>query len=330
MFITYSCSNKWYASDSLAMVVTVTDVDEDIPTYSGQVYFSEAAEGSSNNKYLEVFNGTSGTINLNDYAFPNVANDPDTVGSYEYWNTFTDGATLGKGQVYVICHPSADDVIKAECDQEFTFLSNGDDGFKLVQGTEASFTVLDTVGDYQGDPGDGWEVCGVAAATKDHTLVKKSDKYGSADWSVSAGTNAEDCYWEVLAQDVWTGVGSHAESEVVDPTVAVFSEAFGGAIIDGTTFTFPTGAESWAGFANMNTDLYPITMPNGGTVTFYCCCSFRRKCRYILRFERLPFPDTEPSVNSANVTITGAEEATYTVNIDAQGENTFSHSCFML
>ena len=30
------------------------------------------------------------------------------------------------------------------------------------------------------------------------------------------------------------------------------------------------------------------------------------------------------------MSITGAEEATYTVNIDAQGENTLAHSCFML
>ena len=40
------------------MLVTVTDVDEDIPTFSGQVYISEYAEGTSNNKYLEIFNGT--------------------------------------------------------------------------------------------------------------------------------------------------------------------------------------------------------------------------------------------------------------------------------
>ena len=309
------------ASDSLAMVVTVTDVDEDIPTYSGQVYFSEAAEGSSNNKYLEIFNGTTGTINLNDYAFPNVSNDPNTAGDYEYWNTFTTDATLGKGQVWVVCHPSADDLIKAECDQEFTYLSNGDDGFKLVQGTEASFTVLDTIGNYQGDPGDGWDVCGTVAATKDHTLVKKSNKYGTDDWSVSAGTNADDCYWEVKAQDVWDGVGAHTE---IDATAADFSEAFGGATIDGTTYTFPTGAETWAGFANMNTDLYPISMPNGGTVTFTAAVPAGGSAEVYFRFEKNPYPDTEPSVNSANVTITGAEEATYTVDIDAQGENTFS------
>ena len=40
---------------------------------------------------------------------------------------------------------------------------------------QASYTVLDRVGDWGAeDPGDGWAVCGVADATKDNTLVKKS------------------------------------------------------------------------------------------------------------------------------------------------------------
>jgi len=41
---------------------------------------------------------------------------------------------------------------------------------------------------------------------------------------------------------------------------AQFTEAFGSATISGDNgdiFTWPTGAEVWAGFANMNTDIYP-------------------------------------------------------------------------
>ena len=50
------------------------------------LFFSEAAEGSSNNKYLEIYNPTSGDIDLSGYAFPSVSNAPDVVGEYEYWN----------------------------------------------------------------------------------------------------------------------------------------------------------------------------------------------------------------------------------------------------
>jgi len=216
------------ASASLDMVVTVTDVEEDIPTYSGQVYFSEYTEGVGDHKYLEIFNGTTATINLDEYAYPNVSNSPDVAGQYEYWNAFDSGKTLGKGQVYVVCHPSADAAIKAECDEEHVYLSNGDDGYALVKGTEASYTVLDRIGTWteQGP----WDVCGSVGATKDATLVKKSDKYGTNDWAVSAGTSAEDCYWEVKAKDAWDGLGSHTETEVVTQKVELTVTTSGSAV----------------------------------------------------------------------------------------------------
>ena len=52
------------------------------------LFFSEAAEGSSNNKYLEIYNPTSETVDLSGYAYPNVSNAPSVVGEYEYWNAF--------------------------------------------------------------------------------------------------------------------------------------------------------------------------------------------------------------------------------------------------
>ena len=138
------------------------------------LFFSEAAEGSSNNKYLEIYNPTSAVVDLSGYAFPSVSNAPSTPGVYEFWNAFPEGASVAPGDVYIIAHPSADAVIGAEADHTFTFLSNGDDGFMLVQGDETSFVQIDAVGDWNGDPGSGWEVAGVANGTKDHTIVRKS------------------------------------------------------------------------------------------------------------------------------------------------------------
>ena len=43
---------------------------------------------------------------------------------------------------------------------------------------------------------------------------------------------------------------------------------FDGFVADGDTFTFPTGSESWAGVANTNNDLYPLSFPEGGEVLF--------------------------------------------------------------
>ena len=57
------------------------------------LFFSEYAEGSSNHKYLEIYNSTNQTIDLSQYAFPNSTNGADIDGTYDYWNTFDDDAT---------------------------------------------------------------------------------------------------------------------------------------------------------------------------------------------------------------------------------------------
>ena len=175
------------------------------------ILFSEYGEGSSNNKYLEIYNGTGSDVDLTGLAFPNVSNDPSTVGEYEYWNTFPAGATVAVGDVYVIAHGQADEAILVEADFTFTYLSNGNDGFCLVEGDESAYTIVDCIGDWNGNPGDGWDVAGVAEATKDHTLVRKASvtEGNGGDWASSAGTNEDDSEWIVLDQDTWDYLGSH-------------------------------------------------------------------------------------------------------------------------
>ena len=192
------------------------------------IFFSEYAEGSSNNKYLEIYNNSDQTIDLTEYAFPNVSNAPTTVGEYEYWNTFDAGSTIEPYGIFVIAHPSADETILAEADMtSFVYFSNGDDGFKLVHGTEDSFTVLDEIGDWQGDPGSGWDVAGISQGTKDHTLVRKSSVQNGNTWANSAGTNADDSEWIVYDQNTWTYLGAHeidsslsiSDNEILDMMV---------------------------------------------------------------------------------------------------------------
>ena len=181
------------------------------------LFYSEWAEGSSNNKYLEVYNASDETVNLEAYAFPSVGNDPNVPGEYEYWNAFDAGASVAPGDVFVICHPDADAAILAECDQQFTYLSNGDDGNCLVFGTEDNYTILDCIGDWEADPGAGWDVAGVEAATANHTIVRKSNTESGTgyDWALSAGTNAEDSQWLVYEQNDWNNLGFHTVGEVI-------------------------------------------------------------------------------------------------------------------
>ena len=202
-----------------------------------ELFISKYGEGTSNNKYLEIYNGTDATINLSDYAFPSVANAPDTPGEYEYWNTFPDGAEIASGDVYVIAHGSANATILAEADHTHNFLSNGDDGYALVKGGTfndadndgnidagevTGYTILDWLGDWEGRPSGGWDVAGVSAATKDHILTRKSTVCGpNDDWAASAGTNAADSEWIVGDIDTgWDTIGSFSGC-VSDPTISL-------------------------------------------------------------------------------------------------------------
>ena len=177
------------------------------------LFFSEYAEGSGQNKYLEIYNPTDSVVSLNSYAFPNVSNDPTIVGVFENWNTFPDsGSSISPGEVYIICHPSADSTILALASHTHNYLSNGDDGYALAYGTETDYQILDFIGDFNGDPGSGWEVAGVSNGTKDHTLVRKfSVSQGNSDWIASAGTSTEDSEWIVFDQNEWSYLGSHTE-----------------------------------------------------------------------------------------------------------------------
>jgi hypothetical protein len=86
-----------------------------------------------------------------------------------------------------------------------------------------------------------------------------------------------------------------------------------------SSYTFPTGSEVWAGFANLNTDVYPFTFANGGSITFTAAVAAGGTDTSIyFRFERLPFPDVDPSFNLDPVLIVGETEIEYTVTIPAQ------------
>jgi hypothetical protein len=186
------------------------------------LFFYQYAEGSSYNKLLEIRNPTDLEIDLSGYAFPNQNNGADSAESFDYWNTFPEGAKIAPGGGYIIAHPEADLSIVAVADHFHNYLSNGDDAFALVKGTKESYEVIDVIGDIAGDdPGSGWSVAGVSNATKDHTLIRKNPiNQGNTDWAASAGTNPEDSEWVILDKDVWDGIESM-------PTISVTRQADG-------------------------------------------------------------------------------------------------------
>lgn len=189
-------------------------VAQGISAYGESIFYSEAGEGTSNNKYLEIYNPTNREISLDDYRLVNCSNGCAEAGKFEFDNTaLFKKRSLAPGGVLVIAHPSAQANILAKADTTFTFLSNGDDWWAILNAADSS--IVDQIGEsVQTDPGNGWDIAGVSEGTKDHTLVRKSNiNGGSSNWAKSAGTNAMDSEWEVLdpptADVVMAGFGSH-------------------------------------------------------------------------------------------------------------------------
>jgi hypothetical protein len=109
-----------------------------------------------------------------------------------------------------------------------------------------------------------------------------------------------------------------------------YTGAFGGATVVDNVYHFPTGAEAWAGFANENAEIYPLSFPNGGRVTFTGATA-GTDVDLNFKFEFKPHPDTEPSFSTSNVTVSGTEATEYSIEIPAQdAANTFSSALLYL
>ena len=171
--------------------------------YAADLFFSEYVEGSSNNKAIEIFNGTGVAVDLSQYTVKLASNG----GAWSTTNIITPTGTVAHNDVFVIANSAANAAILAQSDVTSTVTYfNGDDALGLFHGE----TLIDIIGVYQNDPGTAWPVAGVADATLNHTLIRKPTVIqGSLDWAVSAGTNADDSQWIVQAIDYITDLGVH-------------------------------------------------------------------------------------------------------------------------
>jgi len=111
---------------------------------------------------------------------------------------------------------------------------------------------------------------------------------------------------------------------------AAYTGSFGGATVVNSVYNFPASGESWAGFANETADIYPLSFPNGGKVTFTGNTA-GTDVALNFKFEYNPHPDTEPSFSTANVTVSGTDATEYSVIIQPQqADRTYSSALLYL
>jgi len=158
---------------------------------------SEYLEGSSYNKYMELFNGTDQTIDLSEYTLELYSN-----GSAVASQTLILSGTILAGDVVVIYNnTSAVILFVGDIINTSVMNFNGDDAIVLKH----NGVIIDSIGQVGFDPGTEWKVGTVS--TLNMTLVRKS-------FITSGDTDPTDAYdpsieWDAYAQDTVTNLGSH-------------------------------------------------------------------------------------------------------------------------
>lgn len=173
---------------------------------ASDLYFSMYGEGSSNNKFLEIYNGTGSPVDLAGYSVELYANGAATASNTQ---TFPAMTMLAAGDVYVLRNSSAAlaAIISAADIPSSTCNYNGDDAVALLK----AGIVIDVIGQIGTDPGASWAVGSTTDGTSNHTIVRKLTVCSPNAVNLSSfGTDDATSEWIVYAIDAELGqLGSH-------------------------------------------------------------------------------------------------------------------------
>ena len=175
---------------------------------AAELFFSEYVEGSSNNKALEIYNGTTAPVDL-------------VAGGYNVQMFFNGNASAGltinltgtvaAGGVYIVAHSSAVlPIVPNQTNGSGWF--NGNDVVVLRKGV----SVVDVIGQF-GLPAPTTEWGSGLTSTADNTLRRKCDVAGG-------DPNGSDAFdpsieWDGFASNTFDGLGEHCLSAPPPPPV---------------------------------------------------------------------------------------------------------------
>lgn len=190
------------------------DVYKLTPVVTTDLIISEYIEGSSNNKYIEIYNGTGATVNLSNYELRLLANGASTVTSTQVLSTLSGGpTTLANGASLVLKNSGATltlpSGVTAYTCSPVNF--NGDDALGLYKVSSSAY--IDIFGRIGDDPGAAWTSSSPALTTVDKTLRRKTTvTTGIATSPTGTGPTAFTTLsteWEQFDIDSVSDLGSH-------------------------------------------------------------------------------------------------------------------------
>ncbi|MCB8939609.1 MAG: ExeM/NucH family extracellular endonuclease [Ardenticatenaceae bacterium] len=163
------------------------------------LFISEYIEGSSNNKAIEIYNGTGTAVDLSasNYQLEFYFN-----GSTSALTTINLTGSLADGDVYVVADNDAVATILNVADLTSTAsFFNGDDTIILRN----SSGIVDVIGQLGVDPGSQWGTGDTS--TQDNTIQRLNTVCGGDSNETDAFNPAVE--WIGFPQDTFTGLGSH-------------------------------------------------------------------------------------------------------------------------
>ncbi|MBP7450327.1 MAG: lamin tail domain-containing protein, partial [Flavobacteriales bacterium] len=183
-------------------------------TSNGQatdLIISEYVEGSSNNKYIELYNGTAAAINLADYELRLYANGAAVPGTT---NALSGSLAAGATIVY---RNSAATIYLGATTIATVCNFNGDDAIALWKVSTSSF--VDIFGNIGCDPGTAWTATGIS--TLDRSLVRNTNICAGVtiDPATACPFPTLGSEWTNNAIDVVANLGSHTMT--CGPTVTM-------------------------------------------------------------------------------------------------------------
>jgi endonuclease I len=319
--------------------VTVSSDDSDEATYtfniSGtgtsvgascgpELFISEYIEGSSNNKFLEIYNPTGASIDLSSYDIVTYVNGSATVS-----NTLTLSGTIASESTFVIENSSENLSVTSDLSTSNTVMQfNGNDVVALRKAS----TIIDIIGQIGVDPGSTWAG---TCSSESNTLIRNTAiTEGDTDGSDAFTTDTE---WSCTSVDDVTNLGTHTITCSSDPEIDIQGNAI--SIASGSTSTTAanntflgeadiTSGSQTKSFTILNTGSSTLTLSGIPAISGTDSSDFTISSSPTLSISssssttfNVTFDPSTVGTKVATITVSNddADEATYTFSISGTG-----------